>query len=104
MGESSKLDRTEATGRDARRALQGPAERVCDFVREHAAGKLGKDPSGEGFASATLPAFLELIDEDHQAMKEVQQHVNAFIDQHYGSNEELGNLKSESSPLPAMKA
>lgn len=105
--DSSKLERSEARGAGAKESLASCADSVCDFVRGHAPqtyANLGENPKTEGFASRTLPQFFDLVEEDRHALQQTTKALGAFADRRFPNNEELTDLKKDSSPLPLVKA
>jgi len=107
QAESSKLERAEARGNGARDNLRQCADRVCDFLRDHAPrayADLGPDPAGDGFTSRALPQFLDTINEDRRALQEAVGVLTAFVDRRFPKNEELASLKADASPLPLLRA
>jgi len=107
QGESAKLQRVEAKGDAAQETLRSSANLVCDFVRDHAPqtySDLGPDPPGEGFTTKALPSFLEIVDQDGKALEEICSLLGEFADRRFPKNEELANLKADSSPLPLLRA
>lgn len=106
--ESGKLERADSRGRAARTTLAQCANQVCEFLREHyprVFADLGPNATGgEAFTVRALPQFLEAVDEDRRALQEIAGLLNSFAERRFPKNEELAALKTESSPLPLMRA
>mmetsp|Transcript_88178 Transcript_88178/g.175083 ORF Transcript_88178/g.175083 Transcript_88178/m.175083 type:complete len:225 (+) Transcript_88178:85-759(+) len=105
--ESGKLERAETRGAAARESVQGCGDTICEFFREcsqRMPSELGPDPSVEGFASRTLPMFLETVDEDRRALQELTSALSSFADHHFPKNKELVDLKAAGSPVALLRA